>query len=160
MRERYEAKAVMEMLQQCWKGSSSCSEANQYRKAFSNKWKVEWTSSTPRVVFDDPSGFIPPYWAKTSGKADETDAAEFDAIGDTVLPLAVGRDVAEDPAAFMRIAEADNDATEMTGGAVGAAAEAEATKGEAGSGSGTRLRRSSAPTRGRCRRWNCTAPAA
>ena len=127
MRERYEAKAVMEMLQQCWKGSSSCSEANQYRKAFSNKWKVEWTSSTPRVVFDDPSGFIPPYWAKTSGKADETDAAEFDAIGDTVLPLAVGRDVAEDPAAFMRIAEADNDATEMTGGAVGAAAEAEAS---------------------------------
>ena len=29
----------------------------------------------------------------------------------------MGRDVAEDPAAFMRIAEADNDATEMTGGA-------------------------------------------
>ena len=39
----------------------------------------------------------------------------------------MGRDVAEDPAAFMRIAEADNDATEMTGGAVGAAAEAEAS---------------------------------
>ena len=117
MQERAAALSDMRILRQCWgaaKGESGtgCPSGHPLLTAFGNNWTVIYRSGLPVVKFDDPSGFKPDFYTHNGGVADEHDADGAD--DGAAVETTTEREIDEDPARYMRVAENDDDLSELT----------------------------------------------